>query len=252
MKYTKYRLFSISNLFNNLKHLIFVSIASVIAFSNTAVAQEINYPPGFQNCSVELNGDSVLFGYNGAIPPYSSTPRLTTTPAQWLRNKGYTVVDKTAGGLRTHDLLYGYLIPWPEAWPAVYPNGAQVSFWNTPHDSKIVVLQTGINDFKEPFNPQQTYNDYVYMVNYIRGLGKIPVITGVTQVSPAVGFDTYNKIQQIRDKINQVRTNYFVHYASFGNVPVMWTDGFHLTQDSSNGVTENLRYVLSVICGVPF
>ena len=26
-------------------------------------------------------------------------------------------------------------------------------------------------------------------------------------------------------------------------VPVDWTDGIHLNQDNSNGVTENLRYV---------
>ena len=35
-------------------------------------------------------------------------------------------------------------------------------------------------------------------------------------------------------------------------VPVDWTDGIHLNQDSSNGVTENLRHVLSVICKISY
>lgn len=227
---------------------IVVSLVLSACGGQPADAQELNYPQGMQNCTVELNGDSVMFGYitNG------TTWRLDTTPAQWLRNKGYAVVDKSAGGLRTYDLVRGYLKPWPDAWPEVYPNGAQVAFWNQPHDSRIIVIQTGINDFKDPYNPQQVYNDYAYLVDYIRGLGKIPVITGITQVSPDVGTNTYNKIASIRQVVKNVAIAKNVHYASWDANPVWYTDGFHLNQASSNGVAENLRYVLSVICGVPF
>ena len=103
---------------------------------------------GMNNCSVELNGDSVLFGYI----TNDTTWRLESTPAQRLRDKGYQIEDKTAGGLRTYDLVRGYLQPFPEAWSALYPSGAQPAFWNLPHDSRIIVIQTGINDFKDPFN----------------------------------------------------------------------------------------------------
>lgn len=226
-----------------------ITAISVAMFSVSCTAQEINYPSGLDNCTVELNGDSVLFGY----VTNNTTWRLDTTPAQWLRNHGYQVEDKTAGGLRTHDLVHGYLQPFPDAWSALYPNGAQPAFWNLPHDSKIIVFQTGINDFKDPFNPSQVYQDYSYMVDHVRSLGKIPVITGVTQVDKnAVGQEVFDKIEKIRNTIKLVVKNKNVHYASFENVPVAWTDGYHLNQDSSNGVTENLRYVLSVICGVKF
>lgn len=234
---------SIREMFANL-----VAAVALVACS-PAPAQELNYPQGFANCTVELNGDSVLFGF---VNDPSKGWRLDTTPAQWLRNRGYTINDRTAGGLRTYDLLRGYLKPFPEAWPELYPNGAQPAFWNIAHDSRIVVIQTGINDFKDPFNPAQVYQDYAYMVDYIRAQGKIPVLTGVIQLSPALDATMLNRVQQIRTKIKQVATDKFVHYASFENVPVWYTDGIHLNQASSNGMTENLRYVLSVICGVPF
>lgn len=228
-------------------------LAAAIALSactpRIAPAQELNYPQGMQNCTVELNGDSVMFGY---VTNYS-TWRLATTPAQWLQSKGFTVVDKSAGGLRTYDLVRGYTMPWPEAWPELYPNGPQLAFWNQSHDSRIIVLQTGINDFKPPYNPSQVYVDYAWMVDHVRALGKIPVITGMTQTAvEPLGQDAYNKLAVIRQTIKQVAIDKGVHYASWDAVPVAWTDGIHLNQDSSNGVTENLRYVLSVICGVTF
>lgn len=202
---------------------------------------------GMNNCSVELNGDSVLFGYI----TNDTTWRLESTPAQRLRDKGYQIEDKTAGGLRTYDLVRGYLQPFPEAWSALYPSGAQPAFWNLPHDSRIIVIQTGINDFKDPFNPARVYQDYSYMVDYIRGLGKIPVITGVTQVDKTVvGIEVSDKIDKIRETIKLVVKNKFVHYASFENVPVKWTDGYHLTQESSDEMVNNLDYVLGVICGM--
>lgn len=59
------------------------------------------------------------------------------------------------------------------------------------------------------------------MVDYVRSLGKIPVITGVTQVDKnAVGQEVFDKIGKIRDTIKLVVKNKNVHYASFENVPV--------------------------------
>lgn len=227
----------------------FILAASMALAACGGSAQELNYPQGMQNCTVELNGDSVAFGYvtNG------TTYRHSTTPAQFLRNYGFSVVDKTAGGLRTYDLVRGYVKPWPDAWTEVYPNGQQGPFWLMPHDSKIVVISTGINDFKDPYSLPQVYNDYAWLVGYIRSQGKIPVITGVSQIQvQPLGNDAYNKISAIRATIHQVAVDKGAHYASWDQVPVAWTDGIHLNQASSNGVSNNLRYVLSVICGVAF
>lgn len=214
-----------------------------------AVAQEKNYPQGMQNCTVELNGDSIALGYitNG------STYRLPVTPAQYLRNYGYQVVDKAAGGLRTYDLVRGYVKPWPDAWPEVYPNGQQGPFWMMPHDSRIVIIATGINDHREPYNLQQTYMDYAWLVDYIRSQGKIPVIAGVSQLQSQPGWeDMITKVNAIRQTVKQVAIDKGVHYASWDTVPLIYTDGIHLQQASSNALAENLRYVLSVICGTAF
>ena len=42
-------------------NLLFAMMISTIIVS--ANAQEFNYPEGIDNCTVELNGDSLLFGY---------------------------------------------------------------------------------------------------------------------------------------------------------------------------------------------
>ena len=216
-----------------------------------ASAQEVNHTKGFEACAVELNGDSVLFGFNN---DQSTGWRLPTTPAQWLSARGFTVVDKTAGGLRTYDLLRGYATPFPEAWPALFPSGPQQGYGAEDHPSNVVVIQTGINDFRtEPFHVAQVAHDYRVLVDYIRLQGKIPVITGITKLDPQrVDPEVYARVAAIRTAVRGVAIERNVHYASFDAVNVAWTDGIHLDQASSNGVAENLRFVLSVICGTPF
>lgn len=212
-------------------------------------AQERNNVPGFEACTVELNGDSILFGY---FPDPNVEWRLQTSPAQWLRNKGYTVEDRTAAGLSMYDTIRGYAQPWTGAPPAIYPAGQQPAFHLAPHDSKIVVLQAAVNDYPNQ-NIQQLYMDYSWAIDYLRGQNKIPVITGVAKLDQtATDPATYSKIAAIRALVRQVAIDKGAHYASYDQVPVAWTDGIHLNQASSNGVTENLRYVLSVICSTPF
>ncbi len=226
---------------------LFVMVISTIVVS--ANAQEFNYPEGIDNCTVELNGDSLLFGYvNNPNIKY----KLSVSPAQWLQKNGFSVVDKSAAGVAMYDIVRGYQEPFFNAPLEYYPAGSQPAFNNALHDSKIVVLQAGVNDYPNP-NLRQLYIDYSWAVDHIRYLGKIPVITGISQISPFVtNTETYNKVSQIRELVRQVAIDKRVHYASYDTVPVDWTDGIHLNQDSSNGVTENLRYVLSVICKIPY
>ena len=63
-------------------------------------------------------------------------------------------------------------------------------------------------------------------------------------------LSTSDKIDKIRETIKLVVKNKFVHYASFDQVQMKWTDGYHLTQESSDKMVNNLDYVLGVICGV--
>lgn len=210
-----------------------------------ASAQEMD--PKRASCTVELNGDSVLFGFQ-----ISESWRLPVSPADRLRKYGYTVTDKTAGGLTTRDLVTGYTTPFEGAWTEIYPNGPQHAFKDESHDSRVVVIQTGINDArKADFRTEQIYHDYRELVQTIRAHGRTPVIAGVTQVdSSIVDKDTLWRLEQARKTVKRVAQEMQVHYASFDAVPVAWTDGIHLDQDSSNGIAENLRVVLGVVCGI--
>lgn len=231
---------------NHMRHLLAIALAIALAGCG-ASAQEVNHTKGLEACTVELNGDSVLFGF----VDNKTTWRLGTTPADWLGKYGYKVADKTAGGLRTYDLLRGYATPFPEAWADLFPSGPQQGYGAEDHPSNIVVIQTGINDFRtEPFHVAQVAHDYRVLVDYIRMQGKIPVITGITKLDQnRVDPEIYARVAAIRTAVRGVAIERNVHYASFDAVEVAWTDGIHLDQASSNGVTENLRYVLGVICG---
>lgn len=223
---------------------ITLTAAAIVGCGASAQESQQSKPT---KCSVELNGDSVLFGF---INDEASGWRLPTTPAQWLRNHGYTVTDKTAGGLRTYDMVRGYEKPFNDAWPVLYPNGQQRAFWIEPHDSKIVVIQTGINDFRTtPFSARQVAQDYRYLVDWLRGAGKEPVITGVINMDQSrMDADSYAKIAAIRTAVRQVAVEKSVPYAGFDEVPLAWTDGIHLDQASSNGIADKLRATLDAVC----
>lgn len=225
------------------------SVLTVALMGCGASAQEVDYNSKREACTVELNGDSVLFGFQIA-PSW----RLPVTPGGRLEQYGFKVVDKTAGGLTTADLLRGYSAPFEGAWAELYPNGPQHPFREVSHTSRVVVIQTGINDArKQPFHRAQIYHDYRALVDAVREQGRIPVITGVTQVDQTlVDKDTLWRLGEVRKAVRQVAQEKQVHYASFDQLPVAWTDGIHLDQASSNGLAENLRFVLSEICGAPF
>lgn len=215
--------------------LIFPAAVVVALFgaSTSAWAQERVAAGSPANCSIELNGDSILRGYG-----------VSTSPAQWLQAHGYPVDNRAIDGQST--------------WQLFRPN----NFSGKPHSSLIVVIQTGINDYRREYEsgmfPVSTVlgvkQDYRYMIDRVRALGKIPVVAGVTQIGypNALGDAAYNTISQIRTAVKEVATEKNAHYASFDAVPVAWTDTIHLNQASSNGIAENLRYVASYICMLPF
>jgi hypothetical protein len=197
---------------------------------------------GPAQCAIEFNGDSILHGYANAPGGV-----LGVTPAQWLRNYGYTVNENNAvNGQSTFQLA------------------RNSSFYGVSH-SLIVVIQTGINDYRReyeagPFGTptvQGVKQDYRNMVDYVRGIGKIPVISGITDIQyPQIlqhwTQAQYNTVVAIQQAVRDVATEKNVHYASFDINPLAWTDTVHLDQASSNGIAENLRYVAAHICMLPF
>lgn len=237
-----------------------LAVITALSFSSGASAHERFQVTSQSQCTVELNGDSILFGYANNPP----TDRLTTTPAQWLRNYGYTVDDRTAAGLSTFRLRRGYT--WPDGNPGTpshfFPNGPQYAFGHTfnQHPSKIVVIQTGINDHRMEYYPSNpdgavagVMDDYRVMIDFIRSQQKIPVVAGVTKIDPNSFLSPHNStIDRIRAAVKLVAVEKNVHYASFDANNLTHTDGVHVNQASSNGLAENLRYVVAHICYLPF
>jgi hypothetical protein len=208
--------------------------ASCISLSAHAQSYERFYAGSFDNCTIELNGDSILRGYG-----------VSTSPADWLRSRGYTVDDRAQDGRSTWELVR-----------------ANNNFDSLAHDSRIVVIQTGINDHRRQYESgwppvdtvQGVKQDYRYLIRKARELGQIPVVAGIIQLGypNALGDAGYTTIANIRAAVKQVALEEQAHYASFDAVPLAWTDTIHLNQASSNGVTENIRYVAAHICVLPF
>lgn len=217
------------------------AIAALLS-SGSAFSYERQQVGSPAQCSIEFNGDSILHGFG-----YDSGGTLYTTPATWLRNYGYTVNPNNAiNGQSTFQLAR---------------NGG---FYGVPH-SLIVVIQTGINDLRKeyevgPFGTptvQGVKQDYRQMVDYVRSINRIPVISGITdlqypQVLQYFTQSQYDTVVAIQQAVREVAVEKNVHYASFDTNPLGWTDTVHLDQASSNGIAENLRYVAAYICMLPY
>lgn len=227
-----------------ISNIIFAAAVAVVGVlsSSSSFSYERVQAGSPAQCSIEFNGDSILHGFG-----YDSGGTLFTTPATWLRNHGYTVNSNNAiNGQSTFQLAR---------------NGG---FYGVPH-SLIVVIQTGINDVRKEYEAgpfgvptvQGVKQDYRQMVDYIRAINKIPVISGVTdlqypQVLQYFTQDEYNTVVAIQQAVREVAIEKNVHYASFDTAPLGWSDSVHLDQASSNGIAENLRYVAAYICMLPY
>lgn len=230
--------------------LTFVLTAAICAFgTGSAFSQERKIVSSPAQCSIELNGDSILHGFNK--DGYGQ--RHDVTPAEWLVGRGYPVNEAYAiNGQSTYQLTPKFM------------QRTQSSI-----SSHIVVLQTGINDYRKEYQtglfPVPTVEgvkrDYRAMVDRVRARNAVPVIAGITNVKyPEIlnwwTQDQYNTVVAIQKAVREVATEKNVHYASFDLNYMHYTnpiqDPVHPDQASSNGLAENLRYVAAYICGLPF
>ncbi len=231
-----------------MKKKFIVAATAVISIfgSGAAFSQERHFVSSPSQCSIELNGDSILHGFTK--DGYGQ--RHNITPATWLRNHGYPVNEAYAiNGQSTFNLAS--------------------NFFSRSHSSLIVVIQTGINDYRKEYQsglfPVPTVegvkNDYRRMIDRARAENKIPVVAGITNVKyPEIlnwwTQDQYNTVVAIQQAVRQVVAEKNAHYASFDINYMNYTnpiaDPVHPDQASSNGLAENLRYVAAYICGLPF
>ncbi|MDA8443921.1 SGNH/GDSL hydrolase family protein [Paracidovorax valerianellae] len=201
-----------------------------------------------RTCSVELNGDSILFGFD----PASATGRNAQTPAQRIvfKRPGWVVDDRTAAGLRVYDLVRGYEEPFENAPPYLFPRGPQGPFDTEPHASRIVVFQAGVNDHARPgFDLEQFEADYRGLIRVVRSLGRAAVVTGLTPVSDKIfGPEALATMRAINEVIHQVAKDTRTLHARWDSMPFSvdtdTTDGIHPTQAASDRLTDRLTTTL--------
>ncbi|GKS85655.1 SGNH/GDSL hydrolase family protein [Acidovorax sp. SUPP1855] len=199
-------------------------------------------------CSVELDGDSILFGFD----PASTTWRHAQTPAQRIlaRRPRWVIDDRTAAGLQAYDLVRGYDAPFDSAPPELFPRGPQGPFDTEPHPSRIVVLQVGVNDHARPgFDIEAFEDDYRGLIGFVHSLGHAAVVTGITPVSDKIfGPAALATMQAINAAIRRVAADTRTVHAHWDSMPFSvdrdTTDGIHPTQAASNRLADRLTVAL--------
>jgi hypothetical protein len=204
--------------------------------------------PGFAYCSIELNGDSILYGY-------ANRPgmQLEITPETYLRARvGVWIDNRTAAGLNTRDLVNGYTEPFPGTDPALYPRGPQAAYAALPHTSTLTVLQVGANDYaRADFDAETFRGDYRHLIATTLNNGSLPLVTGVSQLD----LDRLSQAQRdnlaaINTVIHQVAAETGTAHAGWDSMPVQTIDGVHPDQDSSLRLSERLLTELDRLCAL--
>ncbi len=123
--------------------------------------------------SVELNGDSILFGWG-----------CDSTPAMQMRAQRprWTLTDRNACGLRMADFMQGYQEPFPGAPPDMYPAGPQPAFKDALHQAQVIVLGLGLNDSYGYLSPEAYRQQLLDALAVIRSAGAVPVFTGLVPI----------------------------------------------------------------------
>lgn len=143
-------------------------------------------PSGPRDCSVTLEGDSIMYG------AYGINMRLDEPPAAMLKRMrpAYTVVDNAVPGTAAIQREPGFVA--------------------TPVATRFVVLEHGINDGQLGYPYEGPLRS---MVAHARAQGRTPVITGLTrQPRPVRGRDFYDGVAR------QVASDTGTLFADWGSV----------------------------------
>ncbi len=179
--------------------------------------------------TVDLYGDSVLYGYGVAKSPITLMKELKP---KW------NIIDHTASGLNTKDLLNGYETPDPGLDQKYWINGPQKPFNQIDRSGvDVVVIETGFND---AFKGVDDYEDHLRAVVQIAvNENKKVVITGVFRVEIDVPMvNVYNEISlRIAKEFNATHAGWYEDYQ--GAVDVA-EDTVHRTQQASDRMTARL------------
>lgn len=172
------------------------------------------------DCSVELNGDSIMWGQS--VPPGATTiQRLASPPAVTLKRirPSYTVVDKSVGGQMATERA------------AVFNNDTR--------NSRIIVIQHGTNDLYRG-NVADMVVALKSMVTYAQAERRTVILTGMSTIASTL-------YPEFRDAVKQVAVDTGAVYADWPSVAVVTTDAAHPDQASSEALVAKLALSLDAI-----
>jgi hypothetical protein len=191
--------------------------------------------------TVELNGDSVMYGLG-----------LQESPAMGLLRErpSWTVEDRSASGLSLRDLMEGYPEPFKDAPISAYPRGPQGPFTAIQHTASVVVIEQGGIDALEETSPEAFEQNLRTAVAHIKGLGATPVLTGIVPLEPGAFF-TAPRVAltvELNAITHKVARDLGVTHAGWDTVefnPATDTlDGIHRTQPASKRLVSRLAAVI--------
>ena len=186
--------------------------------------------------SVELNGDSILFGWD-----------CPDTPVMQMRAQRpkWTISDRNACGLRMADFMAGYQEPFPGAPPNMFPAGPQPAFKDAPHTSQVIVLGLGLNDSYGLLAPDDYRQQLLGALEIIRRAGAVPVFTGLAHIpsgyyDPAqdANLDAFHKImREVAQEQGVIHAGWDEEYQGEGDLQ---PDHIHRAQPATDRLTARL------------
>lgn len=172
--------------------------------------------PVERDCTVELNGDSIMHGEsdgNGTM--------LKSVPASTLKGlrPAYTVTDKAVGGQTSTE------------------RAAQ--FNNDNRTSRIIVIQHGVNDmYRGDVDSMEVA--LKSMTTYAQAEGRKVVITGMSVIDAPKWKSFADRVKKVADDTGSV-------YADWTTVQGSQADGVHPDQAFSNELVGKLAVALDQI-----
>nr|AER23936.1 hypothetical protein var059 [Variovorax sp. HH01] len=188
------------------------------------------------DCTVELNGDSVL---NGAYTtPSHELMRLQEPPAATIKRlrPKYTIKDNTLNGQTSAAL-------------------AQV-FYNRQRTSRFIVIENGII---EAWRNESMVQNLRSMAVFARGEGRTPILTGLSRfalhVDPDPGYNMTQTMIDQRDafdaQIKAMAAQEGIAFAEFGAAPFSGAsdllDTVHPTKAYSDRLVARLVLTLDAL-----
>lgn len=213
-------------------------VALFLCLSACGGGGEPTAPPA---CTVELNGDSVMYGLG-----------LAESPAMGLLRERphWSIEDRSASGVSLRDLMDGYSEPFKDAPASAYPRGPQGPFTAIPHTASVVVIEQGGIDALEETTPAEFEQRLRTAVTHLRSIGSVPVLTGIVPLKPGAIF-TEPRVAlavEMNAVTHKVAQEMGVTHAGWDTVefnPETDTlDSIHRTQPASNRLVSRLAAVL--------